>query len=102
MSKRARKVAFSDEVQVEDDKRRREDGAEEGEEEAASGGDKAGRKTRFKLKHSLDSDEEDEKDDVKDSRLGDEDLSAQEDTTIMFDDGIQVTPFNLNEEMEEG
>ena len=43
MSKRARKVAFSDEVQVEDDKRRREDGAEEGEEEAASGGDKAGR-----------------------------------------------------------
>ena len=39
--------------------------------------------TRFKLKHSLDSDEEDERDEVKDSRLGDEDLSAQEDTTIV-------------------
>ena len=41
------------------------------------------KETRFKLKHSLDSDEEDEKDEVKDSRLGDEDLSAQEDTTIV-------------------
>ena len=38
MSKRARKVAFADEVQVEGDKKRREDDAEEGEEEAESGG----------------------------------------------------------------
>ena len=42
-----------------------------------------GAESRFKLKHSLDSDEEDEKDEVKDSRLGDEDLAAQEDTTIV-------------------
>jgi CD2 antigen cytoplasmic tail-binding protein 2 len=100
MSKRVRKVAFADEVQVED-KRRREDDAEEGED---SGDEerKQRKSSRFKLKHSLDSDEEDERDEVKDSRLGDEDLAAQEDTTITFDDGIQVTPFNLNEEMEEG
>lgn len=99
MSKRVRKVAFADEVQVED-KRRREDQTDEHEED--EGRERKERKSRFKLKHSLDSDEEDEKDEVQDSRLGDEDLSAQEDTTIRFDDGIQVTPFNLNEEMEEG
>ena len=45
MSKRARKVAFADEVQVEDDKRRREDdegdALEEEEEEAESGDEKS-------------------------------------------------------------
>ena len=46
--------------------------------------------TRFKLKHSLDSDEEDEKDEVKDSRLGDEDLAAQEDSTIVRNPGIHT------------
>ena len=39
--------------------------------------------SRFKLKHSLDSDEEDERDAIQDSRLGDEDLAAQEDTTVV-------------------
>ena len=104
MSKRARKVAFADEVQVED-KRRREDDEAEGDGEAAEETGERGRKsecapirtpfvpcnaalvlvaeTRFKLKHSLDSDEEDERDEVKDSRLGDEDLAAQEDSTIV-------------------
>lgn len=39
--------------------------------------------SRFKLKHSLDSDEEDEKDEVLDRGLDDEDLAAQEDTTLV-------------------
>ena len=39
--------------------------------------------SRFKAKHSLDSDEEDEPDPVQESGLGDEDLAAQEDTTIV-------------------
>ena len=43
MSKRARRVAFADEVQVEDDKRRREDDAEEGEEEETESGDSKAR-----------------------------------------------------------
>lgn len=34
--------------------------------------------SRFKAKHSLDSDEEDERDEVEETRLGDEDLAAQE------------------------
>lgn len=46
--------------------------------------------SRFKLKHSLDSDEEDEKDEVQDSRLGDEDLAAQEDTTIVSMRGAAI------------
>ena len=40
MSKRARKVAFADEVQVEEDKRRREDGAGEDEEDDPESGDR--------------------------------------------------------------
>ena len=80
--------------------------------------------TRFKEKHSLDSDEEDDEDEVQQEGLGDEDLAAQEDSSTVvssniivlvvaaaivhcalsqaFDGGIQVTPFNLKEEMEEG
>jgi len=56
--------------------------------------------TRFKEKHSLDSDEEDEtsKYDV----LAEDDIEGQEEATIDFDDTIQITPFNMREEMEEG
>lgn len=39
--------------------------------------------TRFKEKHSLDSDEEDEKDEKQENGLGDEDLAAQEDSTVV-------------------
>lgn len=46
--------------------------------------------SRFKAKHSLDSDEEDEPDLVQESGLGDEDLAAQEDTTIVNDEYFQV------------
>lgn len=55
---------------------------------------------RFKEKHSLDSDEEDdvEQYDV----LQDDDIEGQEDATIDHDQGISITPFNMKEEMEEG
>ena len=39
--------------------------------------------SRFKEKHSLDSDEEDEVKEGEKDGLGDEDLAAQEDTTIV-------------------
>jgi CD2 antigen cytoplasmic tail-binding protein 2 len=68
----------------------------EGEEEV----EKEDKKSRFKAKHSLDSDEED---DVKDAgTLDDAELDGEEDTTVMFDDGIHITPFNMKEEMEDG
>lgn len=37
------------------------------------------------MKHSLDSDEEDEKDEVLEGGLDDEDLAAQEETTLVRD-----------------
>ncbi|XP_069768981.1 CD2 antigen cytoplasmic tail-binding protein 2 isoform X2 [Narcine bancroftii] len=59
--------------------------------------------SRFKGKHSLDSDEEDESEDVdKYDILAAEDIEGQESATIDYDQGIQITPFNLEEEMEEG
>lgn len=54
----------------------------------------------FKEKHSLDSDEEDKADDA--GELGEEDLAYQEKSTIAWDEGQKITPFNLDEEMEEG
>ncbi|XP_005110993.1 CD2 antigen cytoplasmic tail-binding protein 2 [Aplysia californica] len=56
--------------------------------------------TRFKEKHSLDSDEEDET--TKYDVLAEDDIEGQEEATIDFDDEIQITPFNMREEMEEG
>lgn len=41
--------------------------------------------SRFKAKHSLDSDEEDDMKEEEKEGLGDEDLAAQEDTTIVCD-----------------
>ena len=29
-------------------------------------------------------------------------FSGQEETTVDFDDGVRITPFNMREEMEEG
>ncbi|XP_067883733.1 CD2 antigen cytoplasmic tail-binding protein 2 [Heterodontus francisci] len=61
--------------------------------------------SRFKGRHSLDSDEEDE-DDERDTKkydiLANEDIEGQELATIDYDEGIKITPFNLEEEMEEG
>nr|XP_020461161.1 CD2 antigen cytoplasmic tail-binding protein 2 [Monopterus albus] len=61
--------------------------------------------SRFKGKHSLDSDEEDEGEDTKSSKydiLASDDVEGQEGATIDFDEGVSITPFNLEEEMEEG
>nr|ACQ58674.1 CD2 antigen cytoplasmic tail-binding protein 2 [Anoplopoma fimbria] len=62
--------------------------------------------SRFKVKHSLDSDEEDEGEDKKSSSkydiLASDDVEGQEGATIDFDEGVSITPFNLDEEMQEG
>ncbi|XP_070800851.1 CD2 antigen cytoplasmic tail-binding protein 2 [Pituophis catenifer annectens] len=62
--------------------------------------------SRFKGKHSLDSDEEDEEEDEgqgnKYDILASDDVEGQESATIDYEDGIWITPFNLQEEMEEG
>ncbi|KAK3084487.1 hypothetical protein FSP39_014283 [Pinctada imbricata] len=59
-----------------------------------------GHGSRFKVKHSLDSDEED---DAKGYEiLPEDDIEGQEDATIESYEGIKVTPFNMKEELEEG
>nr|XP_056718975.1 CD2 antigen cytoplasmic tail-binding protein 2 [Euleptes europaea] len=65
--------------------------------------------SRFKGKHSLDSDEEDDDDEGDDEGRGSkydilasDDVEGQESATIDYEDGIRITPFNLQEEMEEG
>ncbi|KAI6201486.1 hypothetical protein M3Y96_00847000 [Aphelenchoides besseyi] len=51
-------------------------------------------------KHTLDSDEEDAKDEPK--KLDVHTLHGQEKATIEYDDGIKIMAFNMNDEMEEG
>ncbi|XP_040211759.1 CD2 antigen cytoplasmic tail-binding protein 2 [Rana temporaria] len=85
---------------------------EEGEDEGRSSAKKTypeavgGPGSRFKGKHSLDSDEEDEEEDPRDSAkynmLAPEDVEGQESATLDSEGGVQITPFNLKEEMEEG
>lgn len=61
--------------------------------------------SRFKGKHSLDSDEEDDGDGAKSSKyniLDTDDVEGQEGATIDYDEGVSITPFNLEEEMQEG
>ncbi|CAL8310842.1 unnamed protein product [Arctogadus glacialis] len=61
--------------------------------------------SRFKGKHSLDSDEEDDEEETKTSKydmLASDDVEGQEGATIDCDEGIPITPFNLDEEMQEG
>ncbi|XP_008414553.1 CD2 antigen cytoplasmic tail-binding protein 2 isoform X1 [Poecilia reticulata] len=61
--------------------------------------------SRFKGKHSLDSDEEDEGDGAESSKyniLDTDDVEGQEGATIDYDEGVSITPFNLEEEMQEG
>lgn len=59
------------------------------------------KQSRFKEKHSLDSDEEDETGQDYEI-LPEDDIEGQEDTTIDSYEGIKVTPFNMKEELEEG
>ncbi|XP_018934880.1 CD2 antigen cytoplasmic tail-binding protein 2-like isoform X1 [Cyprinus carpio] len=62
--------------------------------------------SRFKEKHTLDSDEEDEGEDRENGNkyniLASDDVEGQEMATIDYDEGIRITPFNLTEEMQEG
>uniref|UniRef100_V9L3Y8 CD2 antigen cytoplasmic tail-binding protein 2 n=1 Tax=Callorhinchus milii TaxID=7868 RepID=V9L3Y8_CALMI len=62
--------------------------------------------SRFKGKHSLDSDEEEDDEEGGDSTkyniLTTEDIEGQESATVDYEDGVQITPFNLDEEMEDG
>lgn len=69
--------------------------------------DVVGPGSRFKGKHSLDSDEEDEEEDDGDKSskyniLASDDVEGQEGATIDCDEGVPITPFNLDEEMQEG
>ncbi|XP_061761532.1 CD2 antigen cytoplasmic tail-binding protein 2 isoform X1 [Nerophis ophidion] len=96
MSKR--KVTFADgdgELDLEDEIPNKKQTCEVG----------SGPGSRFKGKHSLDSDEEDEGENTGSSKydiLADDDVDGQENATIDFDEGVSITPFNLEEEMEEG
>ncbi|XP_075439008.1 CD2 antigen cytoplasmic tail-binding protein 2 [Ascaphus truei] len=64
--------------------------------------------SRFKGKHSLDSDEEDDEeeaegcDSTKYNMLSTDDVEGQESATLESEGGVRITPFNLDEEMEEG
>ncbi|XP_019751572.1 CD2 antigen cytoplasmic tail-binding protein 2 [Hippocampus comes] len=61
--------------------------------------------SRFKGKHSLDSDEEDDGEDTQSNKydiLASDDVDGQENATIDYDEGVSITPFNLEEEMQEG
>uniref|UniRef100_A0A914Y6A6 CD2 antigen cytoplasmic tail-binding protein 2 n=1 Tax=Panagrolaimus superbus TaxID=310955 RepID=A0A914Y6A6_9BILA len=62
--------------------------------------DDEGREVIGKLNnHTLDSDEEDEKDhDILDVRQ----LSGQEDRTVDFEGDTKITPFNMDDDLEEG
>ncbi|XP_054258147.1 CD2 antigen cytoplasmic tail-binding protein 2 homolog [Macrosteles quadrilineatus] len=53
-------------------------------------------------KHSLDSDEDDDDNGKAYDILDDEQIEGQEDGVAGFEGGIQITPFNMKEEMEEG
>lgn len=56
-----------------------------------------------KFKNSLDSDEDDdEEESTKYNVLNPEDLEGEEEATIECDGEIQITPFNMKEELEEG
>ena len=90
--KRSRKVAFKEEVEFSNKLRKEENGDTEEPEnqersKCASFGDFilpfVVVESRFKAKHSLDSDEEDEVKEVEKKGLGDEDLAAQEEATIV-------------------
>ena len=53
-------------------------------------------------KHSLDSDEEIEDNEVEGEKLDDDDIEGQEEITIEKEGEVKITPFNLKEEQEEG
>lgn len=69
------------------------------EEQALEGVVKGSGSGRFKEKHTLDSDEED---DEKEEIMHEDDIEGQEEGDVGYDEGITITPFNMREELEEG
>lgn len=55
-------------------------------------------------KHTIDSDDEEEERqrEKQYEKMKDDDIEGQEDNTLNFDGDIQITPFNLKEEQQEG
>lgn len=72
-------------------------------EEEILGKSAEGDDVKKKFKNSLDSDEEDDEvEDKKYNLLNPDDVEGQEDKTIEYDGNIKITPFNMEDEMEEG
>ncbi|CAM5117420.1 unnamed protein product [Eretmochelys imbricata] len=100
-----RKVTFEDQAEGDEEE---EELAMPKKKLAEPGLGASGPGSRFKGKHSLDSDEEDEDEEGDGGRaskydiLASEDVEGQESATIDYEDGVRITPFNLEEEMEEG
>lgn len=75
---------------------------DEAEDEILSNAGEGG-EVKKKFKNSLDSDEEDDEvEDKKYNLLNPDDVEGQEDKTIEYDGDIKITPFNMEDEMEEG
>lgn len=55
-----------------------------------------------KFKHTLDSDEEDDEVEAEKYNVLEEDVEGEEDKTIDYEGNTRITPFNMNEELEEG
>ncbi|XP_077509804.1 CD2 antigen cytoplasmic tail-binding protein 2 homolog holn1 [Amblyomma americanum] len=72
-------------------------------EEEMLGKDAVDESVKKKFKNSLDSDEEDDEvEDKKYNLLNPDDVEGQEDKTIEYDGDIKITPFNMEDEMEDG
>lgn len=57
----------------------------------------------FNPKHSLDSDEEDDKHvEERKNRMRPEDIEGEEETTLLQEGKTQITPFNMKDELEDG
>lgn len=65
-------------------------------------GDSATKPDTAPKKNSLDSDEEDDGDEKNYDILANDDIEGQEEGFAVQEGGVHITPFNMNEEMQEG
>jgi len=99
--KRNVRVAFADET--DEDRTNRQIGGNEVNKKKKSDSTTSTGNRLYDGKYTLDSDEEDDEHaNVKEMNKDELDEIGQEQTTIDFDDEIKITPFNVDEEMEEG
>lgn len=75
---------------------------DDSEDDLGSGDDENGGEKKKRVKHSLDSDEEEDAHKYNVLRRDVLNKIGQEAPTIEFDDDIKVTPFNMKEELEDG